>query len=120
REENWRLILNARGHREVVAARVLINAAGPWVGVVGEMVLRQSSKRPVRLAKGSHIVVRRLFEHDRGYIFQNADRRVVFALPYAGDFTLIGTPDEPFTGNLDSVGPQADEIMYLCHAVSEF
>ena len=75
---------------------------------------------PVRLVKGSHIVVRKLFDHDRGYIFQNADRRIVFALPFAQDFTLIGTTDENFTGDLDAVAPSADEITYLCRAVNEF
>ena len=74
----------------------------------------------MRLAKGSHIVVRKLFDHGRGYIFQNSDKRVVFALPFAEDFTLIGTTDEPFVGNLDAVAPGADEVIYLCRAVNEF
>ena len=75
---------------------------------------------PLRLAKGSHIVVPKVFDHDRGYIFQNTDRRIVFALPFADDFTLIGTTDENFTGGLDSVAPSADEVMYLCRAVNEY
>ncbi len=120
REDVWRLILNAQGHREVVTARVLVNAAGPWAGVVNETVLRLGGGGPLRLAKGSHIVVRKLFDHGRGYIFQNSDKRVVFALPFAEDFTLIGTTDEPFVGNLDAVAPGADEVIYLCRAVNEF
>jgi glycerol-3-phosphate dehydrogenase len=120
RGQDWRLILNAQGQREVVSARVLVNAAGPWVGVVGETVLRQGGRGPVRLAKGSHIVVRRLFDHDRGYIFQNVDKRVVFALPFAEDFTLIGTTDESFTGDLDALAPGGADITYLCRAASEF
>ena len=119
REDTWRLILNAQGHREVVTARVLVNAAGPWAGVVNETVLRLGGGGPLRLAKGSHIVVRKLFDHDRGYIFQNSDKRVVFALPFAEDFTLIGTTDEPFVGNLDAVAPGADEVIYLCRAVND-
>ena len=78
---NWCSI--ARGRREVVTARVLVNAAGPWIGEVAETVIRQPLKAPVRLIKGSHIVVRRRFDHDCGYIFQAADGRVVFALPFA-------------------------------------
>src|SRR5262245_11984200 len=120
RENDWRLILNAQGHREVVTARVLVNAAGPWVGVVNETVLRLDGIGPLRLAKGSHIVVPKLFDHGRGYIFQNSDKRVVFALPFAEDFTLIGTTDEPFVGDLDAVAPSADEVIYLCRAVNEF
>ena len=98
REDTWKLILNAQGQRETVTARVLVNAAGPWVGIVSETVLRIEGPPPVRLAKGSHIVVRKLFDHDRGYIFQNTDKRIVFALPFADDFTLIGTTDLNFAG----------------------
>ncbi len=120
REETWKLILSTQGRREAVTARVLVNAAGPWVGVVSETVLRIEGPPPVRLAKGSHIVVRKLFDHDRGYIFQNTDKRIVFALPFAEDFTLIGTTDLNFVGALDAVAPSGDEILYLCRAVNEY
>ncbi len=72
-------------------------------------MLRIEGPPPVRLAKGSHIVVRKLFDHDRGYIFQNTDKRIVFALPFAEDFTLIGTTDLNFVGALDAVAPSGDE-----------
>jgi glycerol-3-phosphate dehydrogenase len=120
REDTWKLILNTQGKRETVTARVLINAAGPWVGIVSETVLRIEGPPPVRLAKGSHIVVRKLFDHDSGYIFQNTDKRIVFALPFADDFTLIGTTDLNFAGPLDAVAPSAEEVLYLCRAVNEF
>ena len=120
RGEIWKLILSTEGRREAVTARVLVNAAGPWVGVVSETVLRIEGPPPVRLAKGSHIVVRKLFDHDRGYIFQNTDKRIVFALPFAEDFTLIGTTDLNFVGALDAVTPSGDEILYLCRAVNEY
>lgn len=120
REEVWTLILNAGGLREVATARALVNAAGPWLGIVAETVLRIPDRMPLRLAKGSHIVVRKLFDHDRGYILQNDDKRIVFALPFAEEFTLIGTTDENFIGALDSVAPSAEEVIYLCRAVSEF
>ena len=74
--------------------------------------------RPVRLIKGSHIVLRRRFEHDYGYILEVPDRRVVFALPFADDFTLIGTTDENFVGDLNSPAPDSEEIKYLCDAVN--
>jgi glycerol-3-phosphate dehydrogenase len=120
RETDWRLILNVQGRRDVVTARVLVNAAGPWAGVVAETILRTDEKPPIRLVKGSHIVVPKLFDHGRGYIFQNTDKRIVFALPFADDFTLIGTTDENFTGALDAVAPSADEVMYLCRAVNGY
>jgi len=120
REDVWKLILNVQGLREVATARALVNAAGPWAGIVAETVLRMEGRPPLRLAKGSHIVVRKLFDHDRGYILQNDDRRIVFALPFAGDFTLIGTTDENFVGALDAVAPSADEVIYLCGVANAF
>ena len=120
REDVWRLILNVQGRREVATARVVVNAAGPWAGVVSETILRMEGRPPLRLAKGSHIVVPKLFDHGYGYILQNTDKRVVFALPFADDFTLIGTTDLNFIGSLDIVAPNPEEVLYLCSAVSEF
>ena len=116
----WELVLNARGRRETKTARVLVNAAGPWIGEVADTVLRQPLAQPVRLIKGSHIVVRRQFDHDDGYIFQAPDHRVIFALPFAGDFTLIGTTDQNFVGDLSAPAPEACEIMYLCDVVNRY
>ena len=88
------------GRGRTVSARALVNAAGPWVAeVVGAVAAAATPPAPIRLVKGSHIVVDRLFDHDRAYIFQNADGRVCFAIPYEQDFTLIGTTDEDFTGD---------------------
>jgi glycerol-3-phosphate dehydrogenase len=120
RREAWELVLNNRGRRNVATARVLVNAAGPWIGEVADTVVRQPLKAPVRLIKGSHIVVRRRFDHDSGYVFQASDGRVVFALPFAEDFTLIGTTDENFVGDLTSPAPAPDEITYLCDAVNQY
>jgi glycerol-3-phosphate dehydrogenase len=120
RAAEWRLILNARGEREVVTARVLVNAAGAWVETVAETVLRQSPPRRLRLDKGSHIVVRRLYDHDRAYILQAADGRVVFAIPFQQDFTLIGTTDRSFSGDPAGVAPTGEEIDYLCGVINAF
>jgi glycerol-3-phosphate dehydrogenase len=120
RGEAWRLVLNARGQRDVVTARVLVNAAGPWVETVAETVLRQPAPRRLRLDKGSHIVVRRLYDHDRAYILQAADARVVFAIPFQSDFTLIGTTDQTFFGDAAAVAPTAEEIDYLCAVINAY
>jgi glycerol-3-phosphate dehydrogenase len=120
RGDDWELVLNRHGRREVATARVLINAAGPWIGEVAETVMRMPLKRPVRLIKGSHIVVRRRFDHEAGYIFQAAEGRVVFALPFADEFTLIGTTDENFIGDLRSPAPSPAEITYLCDVVNQY
>jgi glycerol-3-phosphate dehydrogenase len=118
--DEWQLVLNPRGHRESVTARVLVNAAGPWVAQVTTAMLRLNTAAHVRLVKGSHIVVRRLYPHDRAYLFQSADGRVVFAIPYERDFTLIGTTDEDFDGDPAGVGATPQEIGYLCETVSGY
>jgi glycerol-3-phosphate dehydrogenase len=121
RSDVWRLVVNARGRRDEMTARILVNAAGAWVDTVAETALRQASSRPrVRLDKGSHLVVRRLYEHDRAYILQAADRRVVFTIPLDRDFTLIGTTDRSFSGDPATVAPTAEEIEYLCGVVNEY
>ena len=116
----WRLTLLdiSTGRERDVRAHVLVNAAGPWVAQVLEEVLGTPSHTKVRLVQGSHIVVPKLFDHDRAYLFQNLDGRVVFAIPYEHDFTLIGTTDRDVSG--DPSGPAAtrDEIAYLCQIAS--
>ncbi len=119
RGESWQLVLETRGRREAASARALVNAAGPWAGVVEEAVLARPPLRQLRLVKGSHIVVRRLFEHDRGYIFQNTDGRVVFALPFERDFTLVGTTDSAYSGDPAAVAVAPDEIDYLCKVIND-
>jgi glycerol-3-phosphate dehydrogenase len=120
RGEQWGLVLTNHGRRETARARVLVNAAGPWIGEVADTVLRVPLRKPVRLVKGSHIVVRRRFEHDSGYILQSEDKRVVFALPFADDYTLIGTTDEAFVGDLTAPAPSAKEILYLCDVMNAY
>jgi glycerol-3-phosphate dehydrogenase len=120
RRDEWELVLNARGRREVKTARVLVNAAGPWIGPVADTVIREPLPKAVRLIKGSHIVVRRHFEHEYGYLLQAQDRRIVFVLPFAREFALIGTTDENFVGDLNSVAPEPSEIAYLCNVVNRY
>jgi glycerol-3-phosphate dehydrogenase len=104
----------------VVTARVLVNASGPWAGFVAENVLRVQEPSRLRLVKGSHIVVPRMFPHDSGYILQSSDRRVVFVLPFERDFTLIGTTDIDFVGDPAAVTPTGEEITYLCNSVNNY
>jgi glycerol-3-phosphate dehydrogenase len=97
-------------------ARVLVNAAGPSVSRVLSDVVGQNDPTRVRMVKGSHIVVKRLFDHDRCYIFQNQDGRICFAIPYQNDFTLIGTTDQDYLGDPADVAISVGEIAYLCNA----
>jgi glycerol-3-phosphate dehydrogenase len=101
-------------------ARVLVNATGPWVAKFLQQQVAQAEPSAVRLVKGSHIVVPRLFQHDRCYIFQNKDGRIAFAIPYERDFTLIGTTDEDFQGDPRDVAVSAGEEAYLLASVNAY
>ncbi|MGC2778897.1 MAG: glycerol-3-phosphate dehydrogenase [Bradyrhizobium sp.] len=108
------------GERETIKARALVNAAGPWVEQVLASGAGVNAKAKVRLVQGSHIVVRKLYDHDRAYIFQNADGRIIFAIPYQQDFTLIGTTDRDYQGDPAKVKATDEEIAYLCTALGEY
>jgi glycerol-3-phosphate dehydrogenase len=110
---------DAAGERQV-RARMVVNAAGPWVDHVLNRVADEPPRHHVRLVQGSHIVVRKLYDHDRCYIFQNRDGRVIFAIPYENDFTLIGTTDRDYAGDPADVKISAEERAYLCAAASEY
>ena len=108
------------GAARQVAAKVLVNAAGPWVSKVLTGTAGINSSKNVRMIKGSHIILPRLYEGDWAYILQNTDRRIVFAIPYEGKFTLIGTTDIPYEGDPSDVHIDADETDYLCAAVNRY
>jgi glycerol-3-phosphate dehydrogenase len=113
--DHWRIEAGS----ETFTARAVINAAGPRVldllGRAGE-----PSQQKMRLVRGSHIVVKKLFDHDYAYFFQLPDGRIFFAIPYEQDFTLIGTTDVDHTEGLDKVAASAEEIAYLCAGASEY
>jgi glycerol-3-phosphate dehydrogenase len=108
------------GVRSQIRARVLVNAAGPWVDRVLASVEGARSSARIRLVQGSHIAVPRLYEHDRCYVFQNADRRVIFAIPFERDFTLIGTTERDYHGDPAAAAASQEEIAYLCGAANEY
>jgi glycerol-3-phosphate dehydrogenase len=118
----WSLMLRDErtGERREIRARALVNAAGPWVGAVLQSVLRANSPARVRMVQGSHIVVPRLYPEEHCYIFQNADGRIFFVIPYERDFTLIGTTDRDFQGDPADVRASPEEIAYLCEAASAY
>ncbi len=108
------------GKSERHQARMLINAAGPWVDHVIRAAFGQNEARHVRLVQGSHIIVRKKFEGPRAYFFQNPDNRIIFAIPYETDFTLIGTTDRDYTADPKDVKISEEETLYLCNAASEY
>jgi glycerol-3-phosphate dehydrogenase len=122
RADAWRLTTTdvRDGRQETITASILVNAAGPWVGDVLHLVLGRNAAASIRLVQGSHIVVPRLHDHDRCYIFQNADSRIIFAIPYERDFTLIGTTDLDYSGDPAAVAASKEEIAYLCRSASEY
>ncbi|UCH74398.1 MAG: glycerol-3-phosphate dehydrogenase [Rhodospirillales bacterium] len=121
-QDHWKLEARNRmtGSPQTILARALVNASGPWISEVITRRISADARAQTRLVKGSHIVVPKLFDHERAYIFQNADRRIIFAIPYEADFTLIGTTDVDFTGDPREVAASAEEIAYLCAAASEY
>jgi glycerol-3-phosphate dehydrogenase len=123
RGETWRLVTINRGHRQVVTARSLVNATGAWTEIVAETVLRQPPQHTTaRLGtmQMSQIVVRRLFDTDYVYVFQNSDRRLIFASPYERDFTLIGSVAHAFKGDPAIVAMAASDVAYLCGAANRY
>ena len=117
----WELTLEGQhGAEEKVRARALINSAGPWVSQVLGAVVGRNDPDKIRMVKGSHLVVDKLYDHDRCYIFQNADGRICFAVPYEHDFTLIGTTDEDHKGDPGKPEISPAETDYMLRAVSEY
>src|SRR5712672_3091206 len=119
RLETWRLVTIDRGHRRVITARALANATGAWTASVAETVLRMSPPSG-STTQISQIIVRRLFDTDNVYVFQNVDRRLIFASPYERDFTLIGTVGHAFKGDPAVVSMAASDVAYLCDAANRY
>lgn len=113
-------IQDVQGAISELGARVVVNAAGPWVKEVLNARLHQPSRDDVRLVKGSHIVVPRAYEGQHAFILQNDDKRVVFMIPYEERYTLIGTTDVPLDGEPGAPLASAEEVSYLCRAVSRY
>ena len=111
---------DAAGPAIEVRARVLVNAAGPWAAQFLRGAAHVARHKELRLVKGSHIVVPKLFDHDHAYIFQNPDKRIIFAIPYEGEFTLIGTTDVEIHGPVGEARIDASEIAYLCEQASRY
>ena len=111
---------SAHGERSTIRAKALVNATGPWAVDFLDNVAKVGHDHALRLVKGSHIVVPRLFEHPYAYIFQQPDRRIVFAIPYEHDFTLIGTTDLDYRDDPSAPHISDDETRYLCDAVNRY
>lgn len=116
----WTATLRDASGEEQVSARIVINAAGPWVDHILDTAQPGRKHTNLRLVKGSHLVFPKLFEGRHAYIFQNRDNRIVFAIPYEHEFTLVGTTDVLFTGDPDMVAISDEERGYICDAINEY
>ncbi|MCG2584008.1 glycerol-3-phosphate dehydrogenase [Massilia sp. TS11] len=120
-QQHWLATLRSgQGEPLRVQARCLVNAGGPWAGRLQRTLTGAPAHHQLRAIKGSHIVVPRLCEHGYAYLFQHPDGRIVFALPFQQQFTLIGTTDVEYSGDLDRVAITAQEIDYLCTLASHY
>jgi glycerol-3-phosphate dehydrogenase len=116
----WVVDIASGDRKESIRARALINSAGPWVSQVLGEVIGQNAPARIRMVKGSHLVVEKLYDHDRCYIFQNADGRICFAIPYEQNYTLIGTTDEDHKGDPGKPEISDAETDYMLAAASEY
>jgi glycerol-3-phosphate dehydrogenase len=116
----WRATLSGSSGAACVTARAVVNASGPWVSSFVATATPVQTRHQVRLVKGSHIVVPRLFAHRFAYIFQNEDRRIVFAIPYQHDYTLIGTTDLDYHGDPAALHIEPAEVNYLCTLINRY
>ncbi|MBN9603452.1 MAG: glycerol-3-phosphate dehydrogenase [Afipia felis] len=118
----WELVTEGAATKacSTIRARILVNAGGPWVQEILTQRAGVEAKAHLRLVQGSHIVVPRLYAHDRAYTFQHGDGRVIFVIPYQDDFTLIGTTDRDYEGDPSKVRATQEEIDYLCASASEY
>ncbi|VVS99030.1 glycerol-3-phosphate dehydrogenase [Erythrobacter sp. EC-HK427] len=118
--DHWTATLESAGGEEKVQARKVVNAAGPWVDVVLGTSGRATPADNVRLVKGSHLVFPRLYEGEHAFIFQNSDNRIIFAIPYERDYTLVGTTDVGFEGDPAGITISDEEARYICDAINEY
>ena len=120
--DRWHALLRHRDPDQgiEISARVLVNAAGPWVGDVLHQQLGLQTDKTVRKVKGSHIIVPRLYDGEFAFLLQNPDKRIVFAIPYEHQFTLIGTTDIPFEGDPRTLSISPEETQYLCDSVNRY
>ena len=118
--DHWEIVAETGGEQTTYTARALVNAGGPWVENVVREVARLNTSEGVRLVRGSHIVTKKIFDHDKSYFFQGEDGRIIFAIPYETDFTLIGTTDAEHENLQEKPYATEEEQDYLCAFASQY
>lgn len=120
--DHWEVTMQLQdtGETRKVLTKLIVNAGGPWVDDILTSSMGRNDAQNVRLVQGSHIVIRKKFEHSKAYFFQNSDERIFFAIPYEQDYTLVGTTDQDYDGDPSDVKITPKEIDYLCEGASEY
>ncbi|MEP3050947.1 MAG: glycerol-3-phosphate dehydrogenase [Erythrobacter sp.] len=119
-ENDWTATLSDAAGDVQICAKQVVNAAGPWVDGVLAQAMPEKEHHNLRLVKGSHLIFPKLFDGDHCYIFQNKDNRIVFAIPYEHEFTLVGTTDQSFEGDPSVIDISPEEARYICDAINEY
>lgn len=121
-KDHWEIVLQSTdtGETRKVLSKLIVNAGGPWVDDILQASMGKNDAHNIRLVQGSHIVIRKKFDHPKAYFFQNSDDRIFFAIPYEQDFTLVGTTDQDYEGPLSDVKISSVEIDYLCEGASKY
>ncbi|MGY6552277.1 MAG: glycerol-3-phosphate dehydrogenase [Erythrobacter sp.] len=120
RSRLWEAMIRTPKGEHQINAKMIVNAAGPWVDKVLAQAFPGRNQANLRLVKGSHLIMPRLYDGDHCYIFQNRDGRIIFAIPYERDFTLLGTTDVAFEGDPAGITITPDEAQYICDAANEY
>ncbi|MCY4446585.1 MAG: glycerol-3-phosphate dehydrogenase, partial [Rhodobacteraceae bacterium] len=116
----WQIELDAQGIKQTIQSKILINAAGPWVDEFLSQTIRNNNRKHIRLVRGSHIVTRKLYDHEKCYIFQGSDSRIIFIIPYEKNYSLIGTTDSDHSDINKLPQCTEEEKNYLLSVASEY
>jgi len=121
-DDRWEIVVynKKESNERIYHSKVLINAAGPWADDVIQCITKSANNKHTRLVRGSHIVIKKCYDHNYCYLLQGRDKRIVFAIPYENDFTLIGTTDEDHVGDPATATCSDAEIQYLCDRVNDY
>ena len=115
-QNKWVITLN---NKEIIESKILINATGPWINEVNKNLLNNNQYRKIRLVKGSHLIFNKLYDEEIAFTFQNKDKRIVFAIPYKNDFTLVGTTEHEVS-DPNNLRIENFEINYLIDCINLF
>ena len=114
-DDGWKIILD---NNEIIKSKILINAAGPWINEVVNNVIKINANKSIRLVRGSHIIINKLYEEEVAFTLQNEDNRIIFVIPYKKKYSLIGTT-EVDVKTVDNPSISVEEKIYLIKTIND-